>query len=89
MIGAAEHTKEAFSAPGDASSFLISTRGDVCGLLYGAVTGLCGAPRSETTNVSAGLAMSMRDIMEPVALRTMPRDASGKSCGSPGILGLP
>lgn len=86
---AAEHSQDSFCEPGDFGSFLIDSSGDVCGLLYGAFTGLSGPTGSENTYVNAGLAMSMPDVMKSVALRTVPKDTGGNPSGSPAILELP
>ncbi|RMJ27304.1 hypothetical protein PHISP_01818 [Aspergillus sp. HF37] len=71
------HTQSTFMAPGDSGSFVVNQHGEVCGLLYGGVTGLCGPPDEETYYANAGLAMSISDVKKSVALRTKSIDSDG------------
>ncbi len=66
-------TQTAFSEPGDSGSFIINKFGDVCGLLYGEHTGLCGARE----DCGAGLVTSMDDICASVASKTTLQDGKG------------
>ena len=63
-----------FAEKGDAGSFLINHRGEICGLLYGDTSGFCG---QQALYVNAGSVSSMEFVINAIKHRTT------------GILGLP
>lgn len=83
------HIQSEYSSPGDSGAFLIDASGNVCGLLYGSVTGLCGPEGGRDYYAGAGLAMCMSDVVSSVGLRTTRRDQEGNVIESPAVLGLP
>ncbi|MCJ1403246.1 hypothetical protein MMC11_006469 [Xylographa trunciseda] len=62
-----------FSEPGDSGSFIIDGDGDVCGLLYGEHTGLCG----RRDDCVAGLVTSMDEVRASIAFKTRTPDKNG------------
>ncbi|KAJ9218307.1 hypothetical protein DTO166G4_173 [Paecilomyces variotii] len=86
------HAQTSFCVSGDSGSFVLDNMGQICGLLYGELSGACGPPGgpiTETIYVHAGLATSMSDVIQSVQYRTTPRDGNGVATGTPAILGLP
>lgn len=84
-----EHQQSSFAGDGDSGSFVIDMEGNVCGLFYGAVSGLYGSPGKTHYYANAGLAMALPDLTNSIKLRTVPRDNNGVPNGSPAELGLP
>lgn len=89
--GVSNYIQETFAEPGDSGSFIIDGRGDVCDLLYGAMTGYCSVASSWPWGptfgyVGAGLAMSMDDVLNSIKQRTASQDSEGND---PAILELP
>lgn len=66
-------TQTAFSEPGDSGSFVINTLGEVCGLMYGEHSGLCGS----RMDIGVGLVTCMQDIQSSLASRTTFHDRKG------------
>ncbi|KAL9108772.1 MAG: hypothetical protein Q9187_008249, partial [Circinaria calcarea] len=59
-------TQNDFCMQGDSGAFVINSRGEVAGLLYGYLHGFCGPPSEDSeegrTYVNAGLVTSMDDV---------------------------
>ena len=87
--GAAEHQQTSFAESGDSGSFVINNSGQVCGLLYGATSGLYGPPNQPHSYINAGLAIDFTELSESLRLRTMAKDANGNITTPPAELSLP
>ncbi|PGH26906.1 hypothetical protein AJ80_01489 [Polytolypa hystricis UAMH7299] len=66
---AAQHEQGEFCAAGDSGSLIINEMGEVCGLLYGAVSGLCGPVGDESFYVGAGLVMTMDEVIDSIKMK--------------------
>lgn len=84
----AEHQQSSFAEDGDSGSLIINIKGKVCGLLYGATTGL-SAPGISHFYANAGLAIDFSDLSSSIKLRTMTKDGDGKLVEPPAEIGLP
>ncbi|KAL2002739.1 hypothetical protein VTN02DRAFT_6069 [Thermoascus thermophilus] len=62
--GLAAHMQSSFCKPGDSGSFVIDRKGNICGLLYGQVTGWCGPADSDPGSlyIGAGLVSCMSKV---------------------------
>ena len=81
--------QETFCRVGDSGSLLIDAGGNVAGLLYGSMTGLCGPLDrlyGDYENVEAGIATDIRGILASIAAKTTERDKDGKPIGKAGRL---
>lgn len=87
-MGQPEHQQSSF-AESDSGSFVVDIEGKVCGLLYGATSGLYGPPGKTHCYANAGLAIALPDLKNSIRLRTVPRDDNGFPSWSPAELGLP
>jgi hypothetical protein len=81
------HAQAEFGLPGNSGSMLLNDRGEVCGLLYGEVTGYCGPPGMERCYSNAGLASSIKLVIDAIKDRTTSVDEAGNPNGA--MLGLP
>ena len=77
--------QETFCKPGDSGSLLVDRKGYVAGLLYGALTGLCG-PHDRDQYANAGLVTDIRDVLASISARTTGRFNNGQPNGPPGEL---
>ena len=82
-------SQSTFNDSGDSGSLLIDADGDVAGLLWGKVTGVCGPIIDERTReragcqyVNAGLVTDIRDVVQSIGLKTR------SSGGAPGVLNV-
>lgn len=87
--GTAEHQQKSYAEKGDSGSFVINNSGQICGLLYGATSGLYGPPNQSHSYITAGLAIDFTEISESLRLRSMANDADGNITTSPAELSLP
>lgn len=87
--GNAKHQQTSFAETGDSGSFVINNSGQICGLLYGATSGLYGPPNQPHSYINAGLAIDFDVLSESLKLRTMTKDASGNIITPPAELSLP
>lgn len=79
-----------FCQTGDSGSLIINGRGEVAGLLFAMYSSQTGAlNQQEGWYHGAGIATTMPDVLESIAMRTTPRDSSGKQTGPPGQLLFP
>lgn len=76
--------QDPFCYPGDSGAFMINTKGEVCGLLYGYLDSYV----SLSDYIYSGLATCMGSIKLSIQALTTPRDAQGRSTGIPVELGL-
>ena len=81
------HAQAEFALPGDSGSMLLNDRGEVCGLLYGEVSGYCGPPGMERCYSNAGLASSIKLVIDAIKDQTTSIDEAGNPNGA--MLGLP
>lgn len=87
--GETEHQQASFAEGGDSGSLVINIDGQVCGLLYGATSGLYGPPGRPHSYVNAGLAMDFAELSKSIKLRTMTKVSNGKIVTPPAELGIP
>lgn len=91
---AVNHARQATfcSSPGDSGSFIINRLGEVCGLLYGEVPGLCGPdnadPRTGRLHVGAGLVSCMTHVLPSLEEKTTCLDQLGRRIHGPAVLEL-
>ncbi|MCJ1271059.1 hypothetical protein MMC22_010958 [Lobaria immixta] len=90
-----------FCDSGDSGALIINAVGEVAGLLFARYSGQTGhlvqqegwypghLKQQDEWYYGAGIATTMPDVLESIAMRTTPRDASGKPTGPPGQLLLP
>lgn len=90
-----------FCDSGDPGALIIDALGEVAGLLFARYSGQTGhlvqqqgwypghLTQQDEWYYGAGIATTMPDVLESIAMRTTPRDASGKQTGPPGQLLLP
>ncbi|KAJ9316435.1 hypothetical protein DTO271D3_3240 [Paecilomyces variotii] len=76
--------QDPFCQPGDSGAFMINTKGEVCGLLYGYLDTYV----SLSDYIYSGLATCMGSIKLSIQALTTPRDAQGRPTGIPVELGL-
>lgn len=65
-----EKNLETFSRPGDSGSFVINTFGEVCGLMYGELTGYVGPNNRARLYINAGLVTSMDEVLQSIKAKT-------------------
>ncbi|GAD99118.1 hypothetical protein NFIA_096010 [Paecilomyces variotii No. 5] len=75
-----------FCCPGDSGAFLINTKAEVCGLLYGYINSHWPEP---DWFVNVGLATCMADIRMSIQALATPHDAQGNPAEVPAELDLP
>lgn len=76
------HLQSEFCESGDSGSLVLDSMGSMCGLLYGDITGLCGAPGDDQLYSGPGLVTSMPDVMRAVSAK------SERATGTPAVLDL-
>ncbi|MCJ1463688.1 hypothetical protein MMC07_002297 [Pseudocyphellaria aurata] len=84
------HSAEDFCQTGDSGALIINNLGEVAGLLFANYTSQMG-PLNQRRGWyhGAGIATTMPDVLESIAMRTTPRDSAGNQIGPPGQLLLP
>ena len=83
------HSQDTFCRAGDSGSVLIDATGNVAGLVFGSMTGLCSPLQGEQGNqtyVEAGLVTDIQDVLASIAARTTPHSRKGEPNGPPGKL---
>lgn len=75
----AQHEQTDFCAAGDSGALVINDKGQVCGLLYGAMSAMSGPPGDGTFYVGAGLVMSMENVVKSIKAKA---SSSGVSVDS-------
>lgn len=89
-LGVTTMQHEDFSQPGDSGALIIDATGAVAGLMYGNYSAQTGPMNVlDGTYHAAGLVTTMPNVLKSIAMKTTPRDASGKPTGPPGQLLLP
>ena len=90
-----------FCESGDSGALIIDADGEVAGLLFARYSGQTGHlvpqqgwypgkfKQEHEWYFGAGIATTMPDILESIAMRTTPRDSTGKAIGPPGKLLFP
>ncbi|KAL1848195.1 hypothetical protein Plec18170_008105 [Paecilomyces lecythidis] len=68
-----------FCEPGDSGAFLINPKAEVCGLLYGYMSGTWAEPE---WYVNVGLVTCMKDVSMSIQALATPRDAQGNPTGT-------
>ena len=84
-----EYRQSSYAEAGDSGSLVISMEGQVCGLLYGATTGLTGPPGLSNMYANTGLAIGFPELSNSIKLRSMIKDDDGNTVEPPAELGLP
>lgn len=65
-----EGNSESFSKSGDSGSFVTNSLGEVCGLLYGSLSGYVGPRDRRRLYINAGLVTSMDEVLESIKAKT-------------------
>ena len=88
-VGQSNSQQMPFAESGDSGSLVINIDGQVCGLLYGAISGFYGPPGQGKYYSNAGLAMDFTELSNSIKLRTLERGSDGNIVTPPAELALP
>lgn len=88
-VGQSNSQQMSFAESGDSGSLVINIDGQVCGLLYGAISGFYGPLGQGRYYSNAGPAIDFTELSNSIKLRTLERDSDGNIVTPPAELALP